>query len=82
MKKDVLEEVIRVETLKKIKSIFEKIKSSCYIDSLTRIDENIYNCDNCVLADTVNTVSTVREGMIDKNICPVIIKEEVNDVVR
>ena len=70
------------EVVKKIKSIFEKIKSSCCIDSLVRIDENIYECDNCILADTVNTVSTVREGMIDKSICPVIIKGEVNDVVR
>ena len=67
------------EVVKKIKSIFEKIKSSCCIDSLVRIDENIYECDNCILADTVNTV---REGMIDKSICPVIIKGEVNDVVR
>ena len=67
------------EVVKKIKSIFEKIKSSCCMDSLVRIDENIYDCDNCILADTVNTV---REGMIDKSICPVIIKGEVNDVVR
>ena len=70
------------EVVKKIKSIFEKIKSSCCIDSLIRIDENIYECDNCILADTVNTISTVREGMIDKSICPVIMKEEVNDVIR
>ena len=71
------------EVVKKIKSIFEKIKSSCSIDSLVRIDENIYDCDNCVLLDTINTVSTViEEGMIDKSICPVIMKGEVNDVVR
>ena len=70
------------EVVKKIKSIFEKIKSSCCIDSLIRIDENIYECDNCILADTVNTISTVREGMADKSICPMIMKEEVNDVIR
>ena len=70
------------EVVKKIKSIFEKIKSSCCIDSLIRINENIYDCDNCVLLDTINTVSTVREGMVDKSICPMIIKGEVNDVVR
>ena len=71
------------EVVKKIKSIFEKIKSSCCIDSLVRIDENIYECDKCVLLDTVNTVSTViEEGIIDKSICPVIMKGEVNDVVR
>ena len=85
MNKDVLEEIIRVETLKKIRSIFEQmqvIRYSCYIDSLARIDEEIYDCDNCILADTVNTVSTVREGMTDKSICPMIMKEEVNDVIR
>ena len=70
------------EVVKKIKNIFERIKCSCHIDSLTRIDENIYECDNCILADTVNTVSTVREGMTDKSICPMIMKEEVNDVIR
>ena len=70
------------EVVKKIKSIFEKIKSSCCIDSLVRIDENIYDCGNCVLLDTINTVSTVREGMTDKSICPMIMKEEVNDVIR
>ena len=70
------------EVVKKIKNIFERIKCSCYIDSLTRIDENIYECDNCILADTVNTVNTVREGMTDKSICPMIMKEEVNDVIR
>ena len=77
MNKDVLEEVIRVETLKKIRSIFEQmqvIRYSCYIDSLIRIDENIYDCEKCVLVDTVDTV---REGMVDKSICPMIMEEEV-----
>ena len=57
----------------------EGIEEECIIDSLVRIDENIYECDNCILADTVNTV---REGMTDKSICPMIMKEEVNDVIR
>ena len=65
------------EVVKRIDRIFEKIKSSCCIDSLIKIDENIYECNNCILADTVNTVSTVREGMADKSICPMIMKEEV-----
>ena len=80
MNKDVLEEVIRVETLKQIRSIFEQmqvIRYSCYIDSLIRIDENIYDCEKCALVDTVDTISTVREGMVDKSICPMIMKEEV-----
>ena len=47
------------------------------IDSLIRIDENIYDCENCALVDTVDTVSTVREDMVDKSICPMIMEEEV-----
>ena len=62
------------EVVKRIENIFESIKCSCYIDFLMRIDENIYDCDNCVLTDTV---STVREGMVDKSICPMIMEEEV-----
>lgn len=65
------------EVVKEIKNIFKSIKCSCYIDSLIRIDENIYDCENCILADTVDTVSTVREGMVDKSICPMIMEEEV-----
>ena len=77
--------MIARKTIDKLKEAFiERIFSydECLIDSLIRIDENIYKCDNCILADTVNTVSTVREGMADKSICPVIMKEEVNDVIR
>lgn len=65
------------EVVKRIENIFESIKCSCYIDSLIRIDENIYDCENCILADTVNTVSAVREDMVDKSICPMIMEEEV-----
>ena len=65
------------EVVKEIKNIFERIKCSCYIDSLIRIDENIYDCKNCALVDTVDTVSTVREGMVDKSICPMIMEEDV-----
>ena len=62
------------EVVKRIENIFERIKCSCCIDSLIRIDENIYECDNCILADTI---SAVREGMVDKSICPMIMEEEV-----
>ena len=77
IKKD-LEEIIRVETLKKIRSIFEQmhvIRYSCHIDSLARIDEEIYDCDKCILADIVNTVR--REGDVRYVICPTIMEEEV-----
>ena len=81
MKKDVLEEVIkkdleeviRVETLKKIRSIFDQMQAmrySCYIDSLARIDEEIYDCENCALVDTVSR----SVG------CPLIIKENLKGV--
>lgn len=62
----------------------EECSSFCALDTLIRIeddDDKLYACRNCVFRN-VNTVSTVREGMIDKSICPVIMKEEVNDVVR
>ena len=69
MNKDVLEEVIRVEILKKIRSIFEQmhvIRYSCYIDSLARLDSN-FKCKECILADIVNTVRIM---------CPLIMKRE------
>ena len=58
------------EVVKRIESIFESIKCSCYIDSLIRIDENIYDCEKCALVDTIN-----------RNIsCPLIIKENLKGV--
>ena len=77
MNKDVLEEVIRVETLKKIRSIFEQmhvIRYSCYIDSLARIDEEMYDCDNCILADTIDVK---RDDILGKEICPLEVKGDV-----
>ena len=65
------------EVVKRIDRIFESIKCSCHIDSLIRIDENIYDCENCALVDTVSAVRAVREGMVDKSICPMVMKEEV-----
>lgn len=65
------------EVVKKIKSIFKRIKCSCHIDSLVRIDENIYDCEKCALVDTVSTISAVREDMVDKSICPMIMEEDV-----
>ena len=68
------------EVVKTIRKIFTQIYSlsyACYIDSLIRIDENIYDCEKCALVDTLDTVSTVREGMVDKSICPMIMEEEV-----
>ena len=65
------------EVVKKIKEEFyfvDILSADCAIDSLIRIDENIYDCEKCALVDTV---STVREGMVDKSICPMIMEEEV-----
>ena len=76
IKKD-LEEVIRVETLKKIRSIFEQmqiIRYSCYIDSLARIDEEIYDCDNCILADTLDVK---RDDILGREICPLDVKGDI-----
>ena len=85
MRKDVLEEVIkndveeviRVETLKKIKSIFEQmqvIRYSCFIDSLVRIDEKIYDCDKCILADTKDIK---RDDILGREICPLEVKGDI-----
>lgn len=77
MDKDVLEEVIRVETLKKIKSIFEQmyyLQHSCYIDSLVRIDEEMYDCDNCILADTIDVK---RDDVLGREICPLDVKGDI-----
>ena len=65
------------EVVKRIDRIFESIKCGCYIDSLVRIDEEMYDCDGCILTDIIDTVSTVREDMVDKSMCPMIMKEEV-----
>ena len=51
------------EIVNKISNIFEQtyyygnvLSADCTIDSLIRIDDEIYDCDNCVLADTINIV--------------------------
>ena len=80
MNKDVLEEVIRVETLKKIKSIFEQmqiIRYTCHIDSLARIDEEIYDCDNCILADTIDVK---RDDILGREICPLDVKGDIYEL--
>lgn len=51
------------EVVKRIDRIFESIKCGCYIDSLIKIDENIYDCDGCILTDTVRIR---REDMLGK----------------
>ena len=49
--------------LNKIGNIFEQtyyysnvLSADCTIDSLIRIDDEIYDCDKCVLLDTINTI--------------------------
>lgn len=76
IKKD-LEEIIRVETLKKIRSIFEQmqiVRYSCHIDSLARIDKEIYDCDNCILADTLDVK---RDDILGREICPLEVKGDI-----
>lgn len=81
MNKDVLEEVIKVETLKKIRSIFDQMQAmrySCHIDSLVRIDDDErYNCEKCILTDTVNIK---REYMLGKGIYPLCPLEMKTDI--
>lgn len=67
------------------KEVVEEIKiilgQSCYfsndctINSLIIIDRKVYDCDKCILADTINTVR--REGDVRDVMCPMIMEEEV-----
>ena len=70
------------EVVNKIKEVFEQtyyfvdvLSADCTIDSLVRIDRKVYDCDKCILADTINTVR--REGDIRDVMCPMIMEEEV-----
>ena len=70
------------EVVKKIKEVFEQtyyfvdvLSADCTIDSLVRIDRKVYDCEECVLADIVNTVR--REGDIRDVMCPMIMEEDV-----
>lgn len=67
--------------LNKIGNIFEQtyyygnvLSADCTIDSLVRIDRKVYDCNKCILADTINTVR--REGNVRDVICPMAMKRE------
>ena len=69
------------EVVKKIKEVFEQtyyfvdvLSADCTIDSLVRIDRKVYDCDKCILADTINTVR--REGDVRDVMCPMVMKRE------
>ena len=62
------------EIINKISNIFEQtyyysniLSTDCTIDSLIRIDDEIYDCDKCVLLDTINTIRIM---------CPLTMKRE------
>ena len=62
------------EVVNKIGNIFEHsyyysnvFSEDCYIDFLVRINDEIYDCGNCVLLDTINTVRIM---------CPLTMKRE------
>ena len=64
------------EVVKKIKEEFNQtyyfvdvLSADCTIDSLVRIDRKVYDCDNCILADTIDEVR--REV-----VCPMVMKTE------
>ena len=69
------------EIVNKIGNIFEQtyyygnvLGSGCTVDSLIRIDRKVYDCDNCILEDTINTVR--REGDVRDVMCPMVMKRE------
>ena len=67
-----------------MKEIKEKLKDilgekyfifgECMIDSLIRIDEKIYDCDNCILADTLDVK---RDDILGREICPLDVKGDI-----
>ena len=50
------------------------MRYSCYIDSLARIDKEIYDCDNCILADTLDVK---RDDILGREICPLDVKGDI-----
>ena len=69
------------EVVKKIKEEFNQkyyfvddLSADCTVDSLVRIDRKVYDCDNCILTDTVNIVR--REGDVRDVMCPMVMKRE------
>ena len=62
----------------KLKRIFgyRKFFSSdeCTIDSLVRIDDERYNCGNCILADTKDVK---RDDILGREICPLEVKGDI-----
>ena len=69
------------EVVKTIRKIFTQIYSlsyACHIDSLTRIDDDErYNCEGCILTDTVRIR---REDMLGKGmypLCPLEMKTDI-----
>ena len=65
------------EMLKKIKEEFyfvDILSADCTIDSLVIIDRKVYDCDKCILVDTISTVR--REGDVRDVMCPMVMKRE------
>ena len=50
------------------------LREDCKADSLARIDRKVYDCDNCILEDTINIVR--REGDVRDVMCPMVMKRE------
>ena len=75
------------EVVKRIESIFERMRFTqfyslgyvCPVDSLVRIyeEKEVYNCEGCILTDTV---SIKREYMLGKGmypLCPLDVKGDI-----
>ena len=46
----------------------------CALDTVARIDEEIYDCDNCILADTLDVK---RDDILGREICPLDVKGDI-----
>ena len=75
------------EVVKRIESIFERMRFTqfyslsyvCPVDSLVRIyeGEEVYNCEECILTDTVRIR---REDMLGKGMYPLCPLEMKGDI--
>ena len=50
------------------------LREDCKADSLVRIDEEIYDCDKCILADTLDVK---RDDILGREICPLDVKGDI-----
>ena len=59
-----------------IEDIFDQtyLREDCKADSLVRIDRKVYDCEGCILADTLDVK---RDDILGREICPLDVKGDI-----